>query len=249
MMHILVSQNEYMEVLQQSATDHNPVDWTCPKAATPGDQVYFFITSGGVVAHGTVVSDTAPSEEWPNRYEAQIGKVRFFSQFIPLTTIQTQMPDFGWARYPRSYVTPTLSEAKAFSSLIEMASGTASAPLVHSAPVWLNVDKPLKSLVIHTRNGCSDERRKGVGIYKPVGMMGRDGGWLPFGDSFTAIAFGKKNWPSYKSARHCTNCTRKAPLADLDDENETGSEEGGRKFILHRRIERDRNLVLRKRQA
>lgn len=119
---------------------------------------------------------------------------------------------------------------------------------IHPAesPLWLNVDKPVKTLILHFRGGCSDEQRKGRGRYKPVGEIGRDGGWLPFADYSAALRYSQREWPNFPSVRYCSNCASAVSLADLDDEQ---ADEGSRALVTHRRIERSMKLVASKRRA
>ena len=114
------------------------------------------------------------------------------------------------------------------------------------SPLWLNVDKPVKSLVLHFRGGCSDEARKGRGAHKPVGEIGRDGGWLPFADYSAALRYSQREWPNFPSLRYCSNCASAVSLADLEDEQ---ADEGSRALVTHRRIERSLKLVASKRRA
>lgn len=114
------------------------------------------------------------------------------------------------------------------------------------APLWLNVDKPLKSLILHFRGGCSDELRKGRGEYKPVGKIGRDGGWLPFDNYSSTLRYTRQDWPEFQALRYCSNCSRSVALSDL---GEASDEEGQRRLISHQKIERSQKVVAAKRKA
>ncbi len=102
-----------------AAADGTDLDWTCPKSARPGDRVLFYIATDGLIAHGTVDSIPEPSEDWNRRYAADITDVHLLDTFIPLSVIREEMPDFGWARYPRSYVTLSATESAQMDTLIE----------------------------------------------------------------------------------------------------------------------------------
>lgn len=117
--HILPSQNDYLDTIFAAAADCTDLDWTCPKSARPGDRVFFYIASDGLIAIGTVDSIPEPSENWNRRYAAQITNVHLLDTFVPLATLREEMPEFGWARYPRSYVTLSPTESSQIDTLIE----------------------------------------------------------------------------------------------------------------------------------
>jgi len=71
------------------------------------------------MACGTVDSIPEPSEKWNQRYAAVVTDVHLLDACIPLSVIREEMPDFGWARYPRSYVTLSAAESAQMDSLIE----------------------------------------------------------------------------------------------------------------------------------
>jgi hypothetical protein len=119
--HILPSQNDYLETIFAAAEDDTDLDWTCPKSARPGDRVFFYITSDGLIAFGTVDALPEPSENWNRRYAAQITNVHLLDTFLALATLREEMPEFGWARYPRSYVTLSPAESSQIDTLIESA--------------------------------------------------------------------------------------------------------------------------------
>ena len=120
--HIIPSQNDFKERIIAAAKTHRRVDWTCPKSAIPGDRVFFYVGADGLVAFGKVKSRPEPSEDWPRRYAADIGDIHMLETYIHLSTIQEEIPDLGWARYPRSYVTLSSENALKLDSLIEKSS-------------------------------------------------------------------------------------------------------------------------------
>lgn len=124
--------------------------------------------------------------------------------------------------------------------------------------LWLNVDKPVKSLVIHNEDGCWDERKKGRGKYKPVGklgtvQLGRDGGWLPFQSHSEIREYARKTWPNFPPPYPCSNCLKARPLSDLAEpassETNDEAEEGARILAKHYRIERNLKVVAKKRSS
>lgn len=119
--HILPSQNDELVSILAAADDRTDLDWTCPKSARLGDRVLFYITSDGLIAVGTVNSIPEPSENWNRRYAAQITNVHLLDAFVALATLREEMPEFGWARYPRSYVTLSPAECSQIDTLIESA--------------------------------------------------------------------------------------------------------------------------------
>lgn len=84
-----------------------------------------------------------------------------------------------------------------------------------SQKLWINVDKPLKTQILHFEDGCSDVRRKGRGKYKPVGVLARDGGWLPFNDVASALADSELRVPKYEFLRACSNCLHAPAFEEL----------------------------------
>jgi hypothetical protein len=70
---------------------------------------------------------------------------------------------------------------------------------------WLNVDKPLRSQILHLEDACWDVKRRGAGKYKPVGAVGRDGGWLAF-DTVNAAQADAAGRPTFKPLAFCSNC-------------------------------------------
>lgn len=117
--HLLVSQNDYYDHIIAAGEEAGTLFWTCPGSAKEGDRVLFYVKADGIVASGTVASKPEPSEVWNRRYAATITDIRLLSTSIPLSTILAEMPDFGWARYPRSYVTLTDIHSSQMTGLID----------------------------------------------------------------------------------------------------------------------------------
>jgi 5-methylcytosine-specific restriction endonuclease McrA len=244
--HILVTKTEAHAIRNAAATGI-PLPWTCPKEAGLGDPVFFYDFNEGVIARGIVASKKPkPSKKWPGRYAANISQVKLLPLFVQRAFILEAMPEFAWARNPQSYRSLSDDEAAQFNRMVEQVSKPRFEIGEQDSSLWLNINIPLKSLVIHYRGGCSDERLKGRGTYKPEGRVGRDGGWLPFETYASAALYAEREWPSYPTIKRCTNCAKAVALADLE---ELGDEEGGRQLRLHRHIERSVRIVKRKRQA
>ena len=70
---------------------------------------------------------------------------------------------------------------------------------------WLNVDKPIRSQVLHAEDVCWDVKRRGAGRFKPVRTLGRDGGWLLF-DSVKAAKADAESRKNFKPIAYCSNC-------------------------------------------
>jgi hypothetical protein len=116
--HILPSSNEDMEKILLAAYGNTGLDWTCPKRAKPGDRVFFHVGGEGLVAFGSVDSQPEPAIHWNRRYAAQIVNVHLLATFVSLVSIQEEMPGFGWARYPRSYVTLSAEDSEQIDAII-----------------------------------------------------------------------------------------------------------------------------------
>jgi hypothetical protein len=116
--HLTVSQNDYRDAILDAAAEESELFWTCPKTAAKGERVYFYVATDGLIAHGTVDSKPEPSEIWNRRYAAQIVEITSLDTFVPLAMIREEMPDFGWARYPRSYVSLSPAESRKIEAVV-----------------------------------------------------------------------------------------------------------------------------------
>jgi hypothetical protein len=75
--------------------------------------------------------------------------------------------------------------------------------------LWVNIDKKLRTQVLHVDPGCGDVRDRGSGQYKPVGSIGRDGGWLAAHSLDNALTI--SNLHGKASLTYCSNCANKKP--------------------------------------
>lgn len=76
--------------------------------------------------------------------------------------------------------------------------------------IWLNIDKPLKTQVLHFQDACPDVERRGVGIYKPVNdPEGRDGWWQSFADVSSAHQSASTR-PAFNPIVCCSTCIRRS---------------------------------------
>ncbi|AET68686.1 hypothetical protein Desor_3182 [Desulfosporosinus orientis DSM 765] len=69
--------------------------------------------------------------------------------------------------------------------------------------VWLDVDQPTKKCTLHMNGSCSYLQEKRETLYKGIGDLKRDGGWLSFSDPKLAKSYYQINWPDYQFIDHC----------------------------------------------
>ncbi|EHQ89894.1 hypothetical protein [Desulfosporosinus youngiae] len=69
--------------------------------------------------------------------------------------------------------------------------------------VWLDVDQPAKKCTLHMNDNCSYLQKKSETLYKGIGDLKRDGGWLSFTDPKLAKLYHQINWPDYQFIDHC----------------------------------------------
>jgi len=110
MTHILQAQNDYAdELIEHLLAGEQPktVKWTYPKTAQTGDTALLYSGEYGIFGAGTILSAPEPADGWgwPGRYGGDVGEMSLLTHFVPLDYLKSEMPDFGWARYPRSYTT------------------------------------------------------------------------------------------------------------------------------------------------
>ncbi len=120
MIHILQCQNDFVEdVFAADGTDE-VIQWTFPKSANAGDIALLYAGEQGVFGRAKILSAAAPADDWgwPGRYGGDVGEVQVFQMFVPLDYIRSEMPNFGWPRYPRSYTTLDESTASQLESVI-----------------------------------------------------------------------------------------------------------------------------------
>ena len=108
MFHVLVGEQAAEEPLRHAAVRSRSVTWIVPKAARVGDQVALYFPHAGFLARGTVVS-LPVSCTFGRRpaYSAEVGELTLFAAPVPLAPIAERLPGWGWARYPRSFTTPS----------------------------------------------------------------------------------------------------------------------------------------------
>jgi hypothetical protein len=69
--------------------------------------------------------------------------------------------------------------------------------------VWVNIDIPLKKYVIHWQMNCAFLGKNDQSSYKGVGILLRDGGWLPFDTLQEAQDFQNIQYANYENLEHC----------------------------------------------
>jgi len=120
MTHILQAQNEYAEEFLEGETG-SVVKWTFPKGAKIGDKAFIYSGLHGIFATCKILSEAEPADAWgwKGRYGGDVGGFSVLRYFVPLQYIKAEMPEFGWAKYPRSYTTLDDPVANQFESMLE----------------------------------------------------------------------------------------------------------------------------------
>jgi hypothetical protein len=105
--HILQSQNDFVDNVFDAAGTDTVLQWTFPKHASIGDTALLYAGELGLFGRAKIFSAAAPADDWgwPGRYGGDVGEIQIFEMFIPIDYMRSEMPDFGWPRYPRSYTT------------------------------------------------------------------------------------------------------------------------------------------------
>ena len=93
-------------------------------------------------------------------------------------------------------------------------------------PHWLCVDRPNKTRILHYAEGCRWSRSiassGAIGPLKPVGSMGKNGGWMLFATRKAAEVFAQSEFPTFQEIHLCSQCrfpelSLETPLAnDVD---------------------------------
>ena len=105
--HVAVGSEEDLDTFLEWMEGHDFTWWPIPKGALMGDTILFLIParSGEIVAAGTVRTAPRPSERWANKYEAEVGQIRFRPNPIPIEVLRAHLPEWGYLRYARNYTT------------------------------------------------------------------------------------------------------------------------------------------------
>lgn len=69
--------------------------------------------------------------------------------------------------------------------------------------IWVNVDKPTKRCVIHSKANCIFVKKKKTTTYKGVGILKRDGGWMVFSRQLSAENYCRFNFTDFFVSRCC----------------------------------------------
>jgi hypothetical protein len=111
--HILVTQNDFIPNVIDADGTGAIIPWIIPKSGKVGDWALIYAAPKGIFARAKILSAPKPAGDlgWPGRYAGDVGEFRLLRMFAPLEYVRTELPDFGWPRYPRSFTTLTDSMA------------------------------------------------------------------------------------------------------------------------------------------
>ena len=104
--------------LQRAGLKSVSSPWVVPKGAAPGDIVAVFVRPHGFVATAVVTEVPKLRPDWKNRYRSRLTGFRSLDPPVELEEIESLVPDFGWAQYPRSITTPDPSIAAKIQRLL-----------------------------------------------------------------------------------------------------------------------------------
>lgn len=111
--------NEDRRTLERAARGNGRVkSWIVPKSALIGDEAVINVAGHGLFATGRIASSTAPRRDWKNRYGAGLDSIKLIGPSISLEEVRREIPDLGWARYPRSIATPAPELALSVHNLV-----------------------------------------------------------------------------------------------------------------------------------
>lgn len=108
MLHVLIGNQQDLDVVVQAIGQDGVTPWVVPKGAMPGDRVLiFFRHMNAIFGSGEVLTDPAPTV-FGNRHvhRAGIGIGHLIDPPLSLDELSDLLPNWAWVRYPRTYTTP-----------------------------------------------------------------------------------------------------------------------------------------------
>ncbi|MDX2043597.1 MAG: HNH endonuclease [Acidobacteriota bacterium] len=136
--------------------------WTVPKSVIPGDEVVISILDYGFFAIAKVKSFPEPREDWDNRYGASLTAIKLIEPAIPISIVRQKIPDFAWAKYPRSITTPDTKTASKIKKLINTHQRTGILDLDDDAFAKLQPDELRKIALLKARKSLTPKEQKSV---------------------------------------------------------------------------------------
>jgi hypothetical protein len=119
MLHVLVGENEVKDGFEETARDGGQVRWIVPKAAEPGDPVFFVFNWDLLVASGRVASEPrSVSFGKQTAFQAAVGDLKLFKRPIPLSELERLIPEWKWLTYPRTRTTPPIEVARKLDRIV-----------------------------------------------------------------------------------------------------------------------------------
>jgi 5-methylcytosine-specific restriction endonuclease McrA len=112
-------ENGDKEWLTRASQDDLESSWTAPKNVEIDDEVVVHVDNHGLFATGVVLSRAKKSTHRTNRYRARIGRIRLLNEPLPISVLREKIEALSWARYPRSYTTPSDEIADQIRELIK----------------------------------------------------------------------------------------------------------------------------------
>jgi hypothetical protein len=107
------------EWLEKAAKDGTAApQWTVPKKVEIGDDLVIYVQGHGFFAAAQIASPATRRPNWPNRFGGALNGIALIEPPISLNTIRQQLPEFSWARFPRSITTPEPAIASRIRTLI-----------------------------------------------------------------------------------------------------------------------------------
>lgn len=136
--------------------------WTVPKSAIPGDDVVISVLGYGFFASAKIKSFPEPRVDWKNRYGAGLTAIKLIEPAIPISIIRQKIPDFAWAKYPRSITTLDAKTASKIRKLISTHRQTGILDLDDNAFAKLQLDELRKLALLKARKSLTPKEHKSI---------------------------------------------------------------------------------------
>ena len=102
---ISVGSRQDLALFFNCATNNAPVNWTVPKEAEAGDRIYFLIPSvwGPIQGYGTVDEIPIPSDDFGERYRADVTELQILEVPVRLDDLQERFPAWPYLTNAKAY--------------------------------------------------------------------------------------------------------------------------------------------------
>jgi predicted HNH restriction endonuclease len=134
--------------------------WIAPRKATSGDLVVVYVAGYRFFATARVKSPPKRRQDWFRRYGAPLESIKLIKPAISLATIQQQIPELTWAKYPRSITTPAQEVADRVRKLINERRKTGISGFDEKALAAANIDELRAIAMLGARSSIAQKERR-----------------------------------------------------------------------------------------